>query len=120
MEIIKGNLYKSKDDVVFVLAEKKTDETHFAGIVVKNGFYPKGYYSKDFTIDLFEPYSAEIILKEVIDFSKVQFLEMHDGEIVLTSGQHDDDIFYCNYVSNCKYNTCYKNHAKRVVTPNFK
>jgi len=64
MEIIQGNLYKSKDDVVFVLAEKKTSETHFAGIVVKNGFYKKGYYSKDFTIDLFEPYDAELIVKE--------------------------------------------------------
>jgi hypothetical protein len=50
---------------------------------------------------MFEPYSVEIILKEVIDFSKIQFVEMNDGEVLLANGNNYDHLFYGINLQNC-------------------
>ena len=119
MEIVKGNLYKSKEKDLIVMAEKETRDSAFSGQVVVDGLWVKGHYSEDWSKDCFEPYSAEIILKEVIDFSKVQFLEMNDGEIVLTSGNTDGLLFSGHTINDYKYITPFKSDVKKVVTPNF-
>jgi hypothetical protein len=119
MEIIKGNLYRSKDLGVIVMAEERVGENTFSGQVVVDGDYSKGHFSNMWAISGFQPYSAEIILKEVIDFSKVQFLEMNDGEIMLTNGKHNDNRFFA-ISSKSGFEKCYaKSDVKRVVTPNF-
>jgi hypothetical protein len=119
MEIIKGNLYVSKDLGVIVMAEQRVGENTFSGQVVVDGGYVKGFFSDNWSIRKFEPYSAEIILKEVIDFNKVQFVEMNSGDIVLTRGISDEYTFSCISVKTGIFCTWIKEKAKRVVTPKF-
>jgi hypothetical protein len=120
MEIIKGNLYKSKDTGVIVMAEQKLGENNFSGQVVIDGDYIKGYFSNMWAIHVFQPYSAEIIIKEVIDFSKVQFLEMSNGDIVFASGNSSGDRFTATNLTVPYFQFYNKSDVKRVVTPNFK
>jgi hypothetical protein len=120
MEIIKGNLYKSKDTGVIVMAEQRLGENNFSGQVVIDGDYSKGYFSNMWAIHMFQPYSAEITIKEVIDFSKVQFLEMSNGDIVLTDGNQVEKIFYGLNTKKAHWRSFFKSDVKRVVTPNFK
>jgi len=119
MEIIKGNLYESKDLEVIVMANQREGESTFSGQVVVDGGYVKGFFSDNWSIRKFEPYSAEIILKEIIDFSKVQFLEMNSGDIVLTRGISDEYTFSCINVKTGIFCTWIKEKAKQVVTPKF-
>jgi hypothetical protein len=120
MEIIKGNLYKSKNLDLVVMASGQVKGSAFYGQVVIDGDYSKGHFSEMWAIPCFEPYSAEIILKEVIDFSKVQFLEMNDGEIVLARGIDDKNTFAGVKIETGYFNCFDKSEVKRVVTPNFK
>jgi hypothetical protein len=121
MEIIKGNLYKSKDTGVIVMAEQKLGENNFSGQVVIDGDYVKGYFSNMWAIHIFQPYSAEIIIKEVIDFSKVQFLEMASGEILFTNGNHKETSFCGTRVVDGYFLEWWKKDSvKKIVTPNFK
>ena len=119
MEIIKGKLYRSKDFGVIVMAEQILKENTFSGQVVVDGDYSRGHFSKIWAISQFEPYSAEIILKEVIDFGKVQFLEMNDGKIVLTDGIEGKTGFVGTYLSKIFFQSFEKLDIKRVVTAKF-
>jgi hypothetical protein len=121
MEIIKGNLYRSKDNGLVVMASTKLNENVFSGqVVVGDESHRKGKFSTAWIKDAFQPYSAEIIIKEVIDFSKVQFVELNDGEVVLTDGIEKFDNFLAVNLKTGNYNAFEKSEAKRVVTPNFK
>jgi hypothetical protein len=120
MEIIKGNLYKSKIGELVVMAEKEKNEFFFSGqVVVGYGDGEKGKFSIGWIKEAFQPYSAEIIIKEVIDFSKVQFIEMHDGEVVFASGNHSGDRFTATSLKVSHFQFYEKSEAKRVVTPKF-
>jgi hypothetical protein len=119
MEIIQGNLYESKDLEVIVMANQREGESTFSGQVVVDGGYVKGFFSDNWSIRKFQPYSAEIILKEVIDFSKVQFLEMNDGGVVLGSGNHSGDRFSATSLKVPYFQFYDKSEAKKVVTPKF-
>jgi hypothetical protein len=100
------------------MADEKNNKKNFSGVII-DGNYQKGYYSIAWVINEFEPYSAEIILKEVIDFSKVQFLEMNSGDIVLTNGKYSDFIFEAMKISDPIIIIWRKDSVKRVVTPKF-
>ena len=120
MEIIKGNLYKVKNSKLVVLAYLIRREDLFSGtVIIEDSGYKKGDYQTDWIIDNFEPYSAEITIKEVIDFNKVQFVEMNSGDIVLTRGISDEYTFSCISVKTGIFCTWIKEKAKRVVTPKF-
>ena len=119
MEIIKGNLYESKNLGVIVMAEQRLGENTFSGQVVVDGDYNKGHFSNMWAISCFQPYSAEITIKEVIDFNKVQFVEMNSGDIVLTNGKYNDFIFEAMKISDPIITTWRKDSVKRVVTPKF-
>jgi hypothetical protein len=112
MKIIKGNLYKSSSDCV--LATKSTDERLFCGVDISDGDF-----RTDWITDAFQPYSAEIIIKEVIDFSKVQFVEMASGEVVISDGDERNDKFVGVNLKTAKFEAFKKSEAKRVVTPKF-
>jgi hypothetical protein len=121
MEIVKGQLYKSKTTRLVVMAERKQNEKCFSGqVIIGDDVDEVGAINKIWDITKFEPYSAEIILKEVIDFSKVQFVEMNSGDIVLTNGKYSDFIFEAMKISDPIITTWRKDSVKRVVTPNFK
>jgi hypothetical protein len=121
MEIIKGKLYKHPKTGLVVMASTKLNEEVFSGqVVVGDESHGKGKFSTAWNKDGFQPYSAEIIIKEMIDFSKVQFLEMNDGEIVLTDGESRDDKFDALNLKTARFGMFKKADAKRVVTPNFK
>jgi hypothetical protein len=121
MKIVKGNLYKSKDNGLVVMAEAQQNEDCFSGQVVGGDeSYKKGKFSTAWNKDVFQPYSAEIIIKEVIDFSKVQFVELNDGDVVLANGIHEEDTFAGVLVSNGRFSSVWsKDFAKRVVTAKF-
>ena len=120
MEIIKGNLYKSKNNRVIVLAEESSNNDCFSGTVIRGELYNLGHYSTVWATELFRPYSAEIIIKEVIDFSKVQFVELNDGTVLLTTGNHEDGRFYANNTRTGILAFPFKEEVKRVVTAKFK
>jgi hypothetical protein len=121
MEIVKGNLYKSTTTSLVVMADEQQNRSCFSGqVIIGDGSERVGTFEKSWAISGFEPYSAEIIIKEVIDFSKVQFLEMESGEIVLTDGNHVEKIFYGLNIKKAHWRSFFKSDVKRVVTPNFK
>ena len=122
MEISKGNLYKSNLTGLVVMACEKTGEKSFSGQVIIDDIAQQlGTIEEKWDINYFQPYSAEIILKEVIDFSKVQFLEMASGEILLTNGNHKETNFCGTRVVDGYFLEWWKKDSvKRVVTPNFK
>ena len=95
-------------------------EVFSAVVILGNEFHEKGKFCNDFVVEAFEPYDAEIIIKEVIDFSKVQFVEMASGDVVLTNGKYNDFIFEAMKISDPIITTWRKDSVKRVVTPNFK
>jgi hypothetical protein len=120
MEIIKGNLYKSKNGVVVMAIEKQENDCFSGQVIVGNEKCVKGFFSDTWAIDAFQPYSAEIIIKEVIDFSKVQFIEMESGDVVLSDGDERNDKFVAVNIKTSKILLLEKSEAKRVVTANFK
>jgi hypothetical protein len=122
MEIIKGKLYKSKiSELVVMATENKIDATLFFGVVIDSSDQDEiGFFSDSCVSSSFEPYSAEIIIKEVIDFSKVQFVEMNDGEIVFGRGDNDKKTFAGVNIATNIYDCFEKSDVKKVVTPNFK
>jgi hypothetical protein len=120
MKIIKGNLYNSKISELVVIANEDINENRFSGTAInKTEAFEVGEYSINWAIDLFQPYSAEIIIKEVIDFSKVQFVEMESGEIVFASGNHSGDRFTATSLKVSHFQFYDKSEAKKVVTPKF-
>ena len=120
MKIIKGKLYKSKMSELVVMADEDINIDVFSGTVInKSRPYDAGEFRKDWITDAFKPYSAEIIIKEVIDFSKVQFVEMESGEIVFASGNHSGDRFTATSLKVSHFQFYDKSEAKKVVTPKF-
>ena len=120
MEIVKGQLYKQKTSALVVMANNKESEEGFSGqVIIPSKYYKKGYYADGWNIEAFQPYSAEIIIKEVIDFSKVQFIEMASGEVVITDGEERDDKFDALNLKTARFEAFKKSEAKRVVTANF-
>jgi len=120
MEIIKGNLYRTEKTDVIVIAQENSKNNTFSGTVIGGNSYGLGHYSKCWAVSAFQPYSAEIIIKEVIDFSKVQFLEMKDGDVVLTDGIERNGNFVAVNLKTSKHQAFEKSDVKKVVTANFK
>jgi hypothetical protein len=119
MKIIKGNLYKSKTGLI-VMAEAQQKEDCFSGqVIIGDDQEQVGNYEKIWAISYFKPYSAEIIIKEVIDFSKVQFVEMNDGSVVLTDGLSGGEGFTAVDIKKVSHKYYEKSDVKKVVTPNF-
>jgi hypothetical protein len=119
MEIIKGQVYRTEKADVIVIAEENSKNNTFSGTVIGGKSYGIGHYSQCWAASRFQPYSAEIIIKEVIDFSKLQFLEMHDGEVVFSDGDERNDKFVGVNIKTSKIILLHKSEAKRVVTPKF-
>jgi hypothetical protein len=120
MEIIKGNLYKNPKTGLVVMAEKRQSKDGFSGqVIIGDKGWKKGMFFDNFGISYFQPYSAEIIIKEVIDFSKVQFVEMASGEVVISDGDERNDKFVGVNLKTAKFEAFKKSEAKRVVTPKF-
>ena len=120
MEIVKGKLYKTEKSDIIIIAEGNSKNNTFSGTVIGGKSYGIGYYSQDWAISQFQPYSAEITIKEIIDFSKVQFLEMASGEVVISDGDERNDKFVGVNLKTAKFEAFNKSEAKRVVTPTFK
>jgi hypothetical protein len=122
MEIIKGNLYKSITTSLVVMANESTVNSKFsATVIISDSVHEKGESLNNWWPIAFQPYSAEIIIKEVIDFSKVQFVEMASGEILLTNGKNTTTSFCATRVDDCYYLEYWKKDSvKKVLTPNFK
>jgi hypothetical protein len=119
MEIIKGNLYKSKTSDVIVIAEENSKNNTFSGTSIGGKSYGIGYYSKCWAASQFQLYFSEITIKEVIDFSKVQFLELNDGKIVFANGLNKEEKFIGTDLKTGRSLCFHKSEAKRVVTPKF-
>jgi hypothetical protein len=120
MEIIKGNLYKSKTSDLIVMAEEEKNEFFFSGqVVVGYGDGEKGKFSIGWIKEAFQPYFSEITIKEVIDFSKVQFLELNDGKIVFANGLNKEEKFIGTDLKTGRSLCFHKSEAKRVVTAKF-
>ena len=122
MEIIKGKLYKSKISELVVIANEDINENRFSGTAIKKTeAFEVGEYGNSFDKKYFQPYSAEIIIKEVIDFSKVQFVEMESGEIVFVTGIcFNEDSFAGYNIKGADFKAFWlKSEAKRVVTAKF-
>jgi hypothetical protein len=121
MEIVKGQLYKAKTSELVVMASgEQICGINFSGqVVVGDEHDSVGEYSAFWDIRNFEPYSAEIIIKEVIDFSKVQFLEMNDGEIVFTSGVQIENQFFSTNIKTAERRRYEKSDVKKVVNAKF-
>jgi hypothetical protein len=122
MEIIKGNLYKNPKTGLVVMADKKQNDACFSGqVIIGDEWWEKGMISVRFGSSCFQPYSAEIIIKEVIDFSKVQFIEMESGEVVFVTGTcFNEDSFAGYNIKGADFKAFWlKSEAKRVVTPKF-
>ena len=120
MEIVKGKLYKTEKSDIIIIAEGNSKNNTFSGTVIGGKSYGIGYYSQDWAASQFQPYSAEITIKEIIDFSKVQFLEMNDGKIVFANGLNKEESFIGTDLKTGRSLCFYKSEAKRVVTPTFK
>jgi hypothetical protein len=119
MEIIKGQVYRTEKADVIVIAEENSKNNTFSGTVIGGKSYGIGHYSKCWAASQFQLYSAEIIIKEVIDFSKVQFLEMHDGKIVFANGLNKEEKFIGTDLKTGRSLCFHKSEAKRVVTAKF-
>jgi hypothetical protein len=119
MEIIKGQLYRTEKADLIVIAEENSKNNTFSGTVIGGKSYDIGHYSKCWAASQFQLYSAEIIIKEVIDFSKVQFIEMASGEVVITDGEERDDKFDALNLKTARFEAFKKSEAKRVVTAKF-
>jgi hypothetical protein len=102
------------------MAEAQQNEDRFSGqVIIGDDNEQVGDFQKSWIISSFEPYPAEITIKKVIDFSKVQFVEMNNGDIVLARGISDEYTFSCINVKTGIFCTWIKEKAKRVLTPNF-
>jgi hypothetical protein len=120
MEIIKGQLYRSKISELVVMADEDINKKLFSGTAIKKSKSCEvGQYCDSWDKNLFQPYDAEIIIKEVIDFSKVQFVEMNDGSIILVNRFSTEEYFWGLSIYDRVFNNFKKEDVKKVVTPNF-